>query len=44
MPDYVRNKKTKQSIVKVDEIVFVLLDGNGKPYPHGKTKRAKSEN
>ena len=34
----VRNKKTKQSIVKVDEIVFVLLDGNGKPYPHGKTK------
>ena len=40
----VRNKKTKQSIVKVDEIVFVLLDGNGKPYPHGKTKRAKSEN
>lgn len=34
----VRNKKTKQSIVKIDEIVFVLLDGNGKPYPHGKKK------
>ncbi len=35
----VRNKKTKQSIVKIDEIDFVLLDGNGKPYPHGKLKK-----
>ena len=35
----VRNKKTKESIIKIDEIVFVLLDGNGKPYPHGKTRR-----
>ena len=35
----VRNKKTKQTIVKIDEIVFVLLDGNGKPYPHGKLKK-----
>jgi acyl-CoA hydrolase len=34
----VRNKKTKQSIVKVDNIVFVLLDENGKPKSHGKTK------
>ena len=34
----VRNKNTKQSIIKVDEIVFVLLDENGKPTPHGKTK------
>ena len=34
----VRNKNSKQSIIKVDEIVFVLLDENGKPTPHGKTK------
>ena len=34
----VRNKITKQSIVKIDEIVFVLLDENGKPTPHGKSK------
>ena len=34
----VRNKITKQSIVKIDEIVFVLLDENGKPTPHGKNK------
>lgn len=34
----VRNKNTKQSIVKIDRIVFVLLDENGRPKPHGKTK------
>jgi acyl-CoA hydrolase len=34
----VRNKITKQSIVRVDKIVFVLLDENGKPTPHGKPK------
>ena len=33
----VRNKITKQSIVKIDKIVFVLLDDEGKPKPHGKT-------
>ena len=32
----VRNKITKQSIIKIDKIVFVLLDENGKPKPHGK--------
>ena len=32
----VRNKITKQTIVKIDEIVFVLLDDNGKPKAHGK--------
>jgi acyl-CoA hydrolase len=32
----VRNKITKQSIIKIDKIVFVLLDENGKPTPHGK--------
>lgn len=34
----VRNKITKQSIIKIDKIVFVLLDENGKPTPHGKRK------
>lgn len=34
----VRNKATKQSIIKIDKIVFVLLDENGKPTPHGKPK------
>ena len=32
----VRNKHTKQSIIKIDRIVFVLLDENGRPKPHGK--------
>lgn len=32
----VRNKDTKQTIIKVDKIVFVLLDENGKPTPHGR--------
>lgn len=34
----VRNKKTKQSIIKIDKIVFVLLDDEGKPKAHGKNK------
>lgn len=34
----VRNKKTLQLITAIDKIVFVLLDENGKPKPHGKTK------
>ena len=33
----VRNKKTKESIIRIDEIVFVLLDESGKPKSHGKT-------
>ena len=37
----VRNKTTKQSIVKIDKIVFVVVDENGKPTPHGKTKVVK---
>jgi acyl-CoA thioesterase YciA len=32
----VRNKNTKESIIKIDKIVFVVLDENGKPTPHGK--------
>lgn len=31
----VRNKDTKQSIIRIDKIVFVLVDENGKPTPHG---------
>ena len=31
----VRNKYTQEIIVKIDEIVFVLLDKRGKPTPHG---------
>ena len=38
----VRNKKTKQSIVKIDNIVFVLLDENGKPKPHGRINQIES--
>lgn len=30
-----RNKTTQQDIVTVDQIVFVALDSNGKPTPHG---------
>lgn len=37
----VRNKMTKQSVIKIDKIVFVLLDDNGKPKPHGKSKIVK---
>lgn len=37
----VRNKMTKQSVIKVDKIVFVLLDENGRPTPHGKPKTEK---
>ena len=35
----VRNKMTKQSVIRIDKIVFVLLDENGKPKPHGKEKQ-----
>jgi acyl-CoA hydrolase len=35
----VRNKKTKQSIIKIDKIVFVLLDEDGRPKAHNKTKK-----
>ncbi len=32
-----RNKNTKESIIKIDKIVFVLLDEDGKPKAHNKT-------
>lgn len=33
----VRKKLTQETILKIDKIVFVSLDENGKPTPHGKT-------
>jgi acyl-CoA thioesterase YciA len=35
----VRNKDTKKTIIKVDKIVFVLLDEYGKPKPHNKNDK-----
>jgi len=34
----VRNKMTHQIIINIDKLVFVGLDENGNPKPHGKTK------
>lgn len=34
----VRNKMTRQTIIKIEEIVMVSLGEDGKPVPHGKTK------
>ena len=34
----VRNKITRKSILTIEKIVFVNLDANGNPTPHGKTK------
>ena len=34
----VRNKITKKSILTIEKIVFVNLDQDGSPSPHGKTK------
>jgi acyl-CoA hydrolase len=34
----VRNKITRKSILTIDKIVFVNLDEEGNPVPHGKTK------
>ncbi len=34
----VRNKFSKETIIKIDEIVFVHLDEDGKPAPHGISK------
>jgi len=31
----VRNKDTKQTIIRIDKIVFVAVDENGRPKPHG---------
>lgn len=34
----VRNKMTRETIIKVDNIIMVNLGDDGKPKPHGKTK------
>ncbi|MBT1702828.1 acyl-CoA thioesterase [Chryseosolibacter indicus] len=34
----VRNKITRKSILTIEKIVFVNLDSEGNPTPHGKTK------
>ncbi|PUB33025.1 acyl-CoA hydrolase [Elizabethkingia sp. YR214] len=34
----VRNKMTRQTIIKIDKIIMVSLDDHGKPSAHGKTK------
>lgn len=34
----VRNKMTRQTIIKIEKIIMVSLDENGVPTPHGKTK------
>lgn len=34
----VRNKFTKDTIIKIDDIVFVHLDESGRPSPHNITK------
>jgi acyl-CoA hydrolase len=33
----VRKKSDKQPIITIDKIVFVRVDANGRPTPHGKT-------
>ena len=35
----VQNKQTQQTIIKIDRIVFVSVDGEGKPLPHGGIKK-----
>ncbi|HCM76021.1 MAG TPA: acyl-CoA thioesterase, partial [Cytophagales bacterium] len=34
----VRNKMTRDPILTIEKLIFVNLDENGKPAPHGKTK------
>lgn len=34
----VRNKITRKSILTIDKLVFVSVDDNGDPTPHGKTQ------
>ncbi|BDS06962.1 acyl-CoA thioesterase [Oceaniferula spumae] len=38
-----RNKNTKQDILTIEKIVFVKLDAEGKPCPHGKTLPEKQQ-
>ena len=34
----VRHKITQEPIITIDKIVFVSVDAEGKPAPHGRTK------
>lgn len=34
----VRNKITRNTILSIDKLVFVNIDANGNPTPHGKTE------
>jgi acyl-CoA hydrolase len=34
----VRNKLTRETVLKIEKLVFVNLDKNGEPLPHGKTE------
>lgn len=34
----VRNKLTRETVLKIDKLVFVNLDKDGKPLPHGKSE------
>ncbi|MCK7557811.1 acyl-CoA thioesterase [Chitinophaga sedimenti] len=34
----VRNKITQKTILTIDKIVFVSVDENGQPFPHGRTE------
>jgi acyl-CoA hydrolase len=40
---HVRNTVTGKSILTVDRMVFVSLDENGNPQPHGKTHESLAE-
>lgn len=39
----VRNKVTRKSLLTIDKIVFVNVDRDGNPGPHGKTHIISSE-
>jgi len=39
----VRNKFNKKQIITIDKIVFVHVDENGRPKPHGVTKATEPE-
>jgi acyl-CoA hydrolase len=34
----VRNKLTREEIIRIEKIVFVHVDANGRPFPHGISK------
>lgn len=40
----VKNKITNQIILTIEKIVFVNLDRDGRPYPHGKTEVSQIDN